>query len=79
VIGSCDWFGSVSAISLLQLATRAGIPRQSEIRNDYWLASFSLHSLLSLVMSILSTYGTSERRIKTEYSPLAHSEATTSL
>ena len=42
----------VSAIDPLQLATRAGIPRQSEIRNDYWVASSSLHSLLSLAMPI---------------------------
>jgi hypothetical protein len=54
-------------ISLLQLATRAGIPRQSEIRNDYWVASSSLHSLLSLVMSII---GTPERpRLRSPSSP----------
>ena len=68
----------MSAISLLQLATRTGIPRQSEIRSDYPVASSSLHSLLSLVMPILSTDGTSEWRIldNGEHSLLAHSEAT---
>jgi len=33
----------VSVISLLQLATRAGISRQSEIQGDYWVAPSSLH------------------------------------
>jgi hypothetical protein len=48
-------FGSISAISLLQLATRAGIPRQSEIQGDFLVASSSLHSLLTLATRILST------------------------
>ena len=53
----------MSVISLLQLATRAGIPRQSEIRSNYQVASSFLRSLLILVTPILSTDGTSERCI----------------
>ena len=45
--------------SLLQLATRAGIPRQSEIRSNCRVASSSLHSLLILMIPFLSTNGTS--------------------
>ena len=53
----------MSVISLLQLATRTGIPHQSEIQSDYQVVSFSLHSLLILVTRILSTNGTSEHPI----------------
>ena len=53
----------MSVTSLLQLATRAGIPRQSEIRSNSPVASSFLRSLLILVTPILSTNGTSERRI----------------
>ena len=48
-------------ISLLQLATRAGIPRQSEIRSNCPVASSFLRLLLILATRILSTNGTSER------------------
>jgi hypothetical protein len=74
-----DWFGSVSVISLLQLATKAGIPRQSEIRCNYQVASSFLRSLLILAIHILSANGTSKRRISDEdrvYSLLGHSKAT---
>jgi hypothetical protein len=37
--------------------------RQSEIQGDFQVASSSLHSLLSLVMPILSTIGAFEWRI----------------
>ena len=70
----------MSVISLLQLATGTGIPRQSEIRSNYQVASSFLRSLLNLVTPILSTDGTFKRRSSDEdqeYS-LLHSEATAS-
>ena len=44
-----DLFGSVGVISLLQLATRTGIPRQSEIQGDFQAASSFLRLLLKPV------------------------------
>jgi hypothetical protein len=67
----------VSVISLLQLAARAGIPRQREIRSNSPVVSSFLHSLLSPVLPLLKTnrYFHSQILRPGEPSMLAHSEA----
>ena len=55
-------FGSIGVISVLA-RHRAGISYQREIQDDFQAASSFLHSLLSLVIPVLSTTGASERDI----------------
>jgi len=62
VVNFSDDADSVGVISWLA-RRRAAISHQSEIQGSFQVVSSFLHSLLSRVMPILSTIGTSQRGI----------------